>query len=132
MDFYNTVFFTVLISGFLFIVPVFFIVLVKFNIVKTRMVKPGKRKWVYAGLIIAAMLISPGATPIGDLILFVALAVLFEGSIFVGRFFEHQNGADLSKSKLETWFSTSTCKYCHTSVDKTKTDFCPNCNRSIR
>ncbi len=68
MDFYNIVFFTVLISGGLFTVPVFFVILVKFNIIKTNLIT-GKRKWIYLGMVIAAMLISPGATPMGDLIL---------------------------------------------------------------
>ena len=128
MDFYNVVFFTVLISGFLFILPVFFILLVKFNIIKTKMVS-GKRKWIYLGAIIAAMLISPGATPMGDLILGVAILGLFEASIFVARFFEKPNK---EKPKLQAWLSTATCKYCNISVDKDETDFCPQCHRSIK
>ena len=130
MDFFSVIFFTVLISGFLFVIPVFFVLLVKVNIIKTKMVS-GKRKWIYIGMIIAAMLISPGATPLGDLILFVALAVLFEVSVFIGKLFEIKKPDD-SKPKLLTWFSnTKTCTYCHATVDS-QLDFCPKCRRSLK
>ena len=68
MDFYNTIFFTIIISGILFTIPAFFVLLVKFGILHTKPVTK-QRKYIYAGLAIAAMLISPGATPIGDLYL---------------------------------------------------------------
>lgn len=130
MDFYNVVFFTILVSGVLFIIPVFFILLVKFRIIRTAMVS-GKRKWIYAGLLVAAMLISPGATPMGDFILFIALTILVEASIVVAKVVEHQVN-DGSKSALEKWFSTETCKYCNTKFDKEQTDFCPSCKRSMK
>jgi sec-independent protein translocase protein TatC len=130
MDFYNVIFFTILVSGFLFIIPVFFVLLVKFKIIKTNMVG-GKRKWIYGGLLIAAMLISPGATPMGDLILFVALAALVEVSLFVGKIFERKNNNG-SEAILQTWLSTKTCKRCNAMVDTNETNFCPNCHRSIK
>ncbi len=77
IDFYNLFFFTIVISGFIFTIPPFFVLLVKFNIIKTSMFK-NKRKWIYIGMGIAALFISPGATPQGDLVLFLALAGLFE------------------------------------------------------
>jgi sec-independent protein translocase protein TatC len=130
MDFYNIIFFTVLVSGFLFIIPVFFVILVKFNIIQTKMVS-GKRKWIYLGIIIAAMLISPGSTPMGDLILFIAVATLFELSILVGKIFEAKR-PDASEPKLLAWFaSTKTCSYCHSSVDS-GFDFCPKCRRAMK
>jgi uncharacterized paraquat-inducible protein A len=91
----------------------------------------GKRKWIYAGLLVAAMLISPGATPMGDFILFVALSILVEASIVIAKVVEHQVN-DGSKSALEKWFSTETCKYCNTKLDKDQTNFCPNCKRSMK
>ncbi len=130
MDFYSLIFFTVLVSGFLFIIPVFFVLLVKFNIIKTKAVS-GKRKWIYVGMLVAAMLISPGATPMGDLILFLALVGLLEASLFVGKIFETQRTDD-SKSRLEIWWSgTKSCSYCHSTVNS-DFDFCPNCRRSLR
>ena len=90
MDFYNIVFFTVIISGFLFMIPAFFVLLVKFGILHTKSVTK-QRKYIYAGLAIAAMLISPGATPQGDLYLFLALLALIEVSVLVGKMFERKN-----------------------------------------
>ena len=77
MDFYNMIFFTVIISGVLFTIPAFFVVLVKFGILHTKTITK-QRKYIYAGLGIAAMLISPSATPTGDLYLFIALIALVE------------------------------------------------------
>jgi sec-independent protein translocase protein TatC len=131
MDFYNTVFFTIIISGVLFTIPVFFVLLVKFNIVKTKMVT-GKRKYAYAGLAIAAMLISPGATPSGDLYLFVALALLFEVSIFVGKRFERKVPPTTTAPTLTQFFSSGpTCRYCNAEVESSRNGYCPHCRMPI-
>jgi sec-independent protein translocase protein TatC len=131
MDFYNMIFFTIMVSGVLFTVPVFFVLLVKFNIVKTKMVT-GKRKYIYAGLAIAAMLISPGATPSGDLYLFVALALLFELSIFVGKRFERKAPANTTTPTLTQFFSTGpTCRYCNAEVASSRNGYCPHCRMPI-
>jgi sec-independent protein translocase protein TatC len=130
MDFYSIFFFTIIISGALFTIPVFFTLLVKFKIVKTKSVTKN-RKYIYAGLAIAAMLISPGATPIGDLYLFLALAVLFEASIFAGKRFEPKIPMVAQPFKQTTLFSTPVCKYCN-SLASDNVAFCPQCKRSIR
>ena len=129
MDFYNIIFFTIIISGFLFTIPAFFVILVKFGIVRTKSVTK-QRKYIYAGLAIAAMLISPGATPIGDLYLFLALLVLVEVSLFVGKRYEPQLGNTTSQSILSKWFSDPTCKFCNSQIDE-KSHFCSNCKRFI-
>jgi sec-independent protein translocase protein TatC len=131
MDFYNMIFFTIIISGVLFTVPVFYVLLVKFNIVKTKMIT-GKRKYIYAGLAIAAMLISPGATPIGDLYLFVALALLFEVSIFVGKRFERKAPVNAAAPTLMQFFSSGpTCRYCNAEVESSRNGYCPHCRMPI-
>jgi sec-independent protein translocase protein TatC len=131
MDFYNTIFFTIIISGLIFTIPVFFVLLVKFNILKTKMVT-GKRKYIYAGLAVAAMLISPGATPIGDLYLFLALALLVELSIFVGKRFEHPQQTKASTTTLTQFFSSgTTCRYCNQEVASSKNGYCPHCRMPI-
>ncbi len=133
MDFYNTIFFTVLVGGFLFTVPAFFVLLVKFNILHTKMFSK-KRKWIYLGLIGAAMLVSPGATPMGDLYLFVALALMFEVSMLAAKKYEHgvrPPNAPTSAPALMKFFSkTQTCKFCHTEADMS-TKFCPSCKRVL-
>ena len=130
MDFYGIIFFTIIISGVLFMIPAFFVLLVKFNIVHTKSVTK-QRKYIYAGLAIAAMLISPGATPIGDLYLFLALAALIEVSVFVGKRFEHKNKTTDSQSLLSGWFSpTKSCKFCNSQLQE-NANYCPNCKRFI-
>jgi sec-independent protein translocase protein TatC len=129
MDFYNTIFFTILISGLLFTIPAFFVILVKFGIVHTKSITK-QRKYIYAGLAIAAMLISPGATPIGDLYLFLALLVLVEVSLFVGKMFENKSGKTNSQSLLSKWFSAPTCRFCHSTIEEND-HYCPKCKRYL-
>jgi sec-independent protein translocase protein TatC len=129
MDFYNVIFSTVIISGILFTIPAFFVVLVKFGIMHTKSVTK-QRKYIYAGLGIAAMVISPGATPQGNLYLFIALISLIEVSIFAGKLFEKKKTlAPPLAPKLET-FLKPTCKFCSKDIDP-KSIFCPHCNRAL-
>jgi sec-independent protein translocase protein TatC len=125
MDFYNLLFFTIIISGVIFTIPAFFVLLVKFGIVHTKMFSR-KRKYVYLGIVVLAMLITPGATPQGNLYLSVALIALFEVSMFMGKRYErHPN--NLTPFKL---FPTPTCRFCNKEVDG-NSDFCPACKRSL-
>jgi sec-independent protein translocase protein TatC len=130
MDFYNVIFFTIIISGFIFTIPAFFVLLVKFGVLHTKTVTK-QRKYIYAGLGIAAMLISPGATPLGDLYLFIALVLLVEASVFAGKKYEHKLGTANSQSMLSKWFTPiQTCKFCNSEI-KQNTQYCPNCKRFI-
>ena len=133
MDFYSTVFFTVIVSGVLFTIPAFFVLLVKFGVIHTKSVTK-QRKYIWAGLAIAAMLISPGATPIGDLYLFAALLALIEVSFFVGRLFEKKNLDSNSQSLLSKWFATpiptSTCKFCNSTIEMNQR-YCANCRHYL-
>jgi sec-independent protein translocase protein TatC len=129
MDFYTTIFFTIIISGFIFTIPAFFVLLVKFGVLHTKSVTK-QRKYIYAGLVIAAMLISPGATPIGDLYLFLALLALIEVSLFVGKRYENKMGNANSQSMLSKWFSTPTCRFCHSTIEEHQ-HYCPNCKRYL-
>jgi sec-independent protein translocase protein TatC len=128
MDFYNTVFFTVIVSGVIFMIPAFFVLLVKFGILHTKAITK-QRKYIYAGLAIAAMLISPGATPLGDLYLFIALLLLVEVSVFVGKRYEHKMGTSNAQSLISKWFApTKSCKFCNSQLQE-EAHFCPNCKR---
>ncbi len=130
MDFYGMIFFTIIISGVLFTIPAFFVLLVKFGVVHTKSITK-KRKYVYAGLGIAAMLISPGATPQGNLYLFLAMVLLIELSIFAGKRYEHKKGIVNEQSMLSKWFSpVKSCKYCQAEIEQ-NSEFCPNCNRYL-
>jgi sec-independent protein translocase protein TatC len=125
MDFYTTIFFTVIVSGVIFTIPAFFVLLVRFGILHTKTVTK-QRKYIWAGLAIAAMLISPGATPIGDLYLFVALLALVEVAVFVGKIFEKRKKT--ITPKLDA-FLNPTCKFCSKEIDS-KSAFCPYCNKA--
>jgi sec-independent protein translocase protein TatC len=129
MDFYNTIFFTIIISGVIFTIPAFFVLLVKFGILKTKPITK-QRKYIYAGIAIAAMLISPGATPIGDLYLFLALLALVEVSLFVGKRYEKKSGSGNSQSLLSKWFSAPTCRFCHAAIEENQR-YCPKCKRYL-
>lgn len=134
MDFYNIIFFTIIISGLLFTLPAFFVLLVKFNILHTKSVTK-HRKYLYGGLIIAALFISPGATPIGDLYLVIALAALVEISFFVGKIFERNRGIGDSQSVLSKWLAssnptTNTCRFCKSAVAE-QDKFCPTCKKYL-
>ncbi len=130
MDFYSIVFFTIIISGLLFTIPAFFVLLVKFGIIHTKTFTK-QRKYIYAGLGIAAMLISPGATPIGDLYLFIALVALVEASLFVGGRYEHKSGTANAQSILSKWFApTPTCRFCNSQIQE-NSRYCSNCKRFL-
>jgi sec-independent protein translocase protein TatC len=124
MEFYNLLFFTIIVSGVIFTIPAFFVLLVKFDIVHTKMFSR-KRKYVYLGIVVLAMLITPGATPQGNLFLTIALVALFEISMFMGKRYERHPAA--SSIKL---FQKPTCKFCNKEVDD-KSSFCPNCRKSL-
>jgi len=129
MDFYDIVFFTIIISGLLFTIPAFFVLLVKFGAIHTKSITK-QRKYIYAGLAIAAMLISPGATPIGDLYLFLALLALVEVSLFVGKRYEMKLGGANSQPLLSKWFSTNTCKFCNSDLGETQY-YCTKCKKFL-
>jgi sec-independent protein translocase protein TatC len=129
MDFYNTIFFTIIISGIIFTIPAFFVLLVRFGVLKTKPITK-QRKYIYAGLAIAAMLISPGATPIGDLYLFLALLALVEVSLFVGKRYETKLGSSDSQSLISKWFNPPTCRFCNSKIEANQ-GYCPNCKRYL-
>lgn len=128
MDFYSLLLFTILISGLIFTLPTFFVLLIKFGIVRTTIFTKS-RKYVYAGLVVGSLLISPGATPQGDLYLFILLAVLFEVSILVGKYFEKDAPLTKPPAILNLFVEpTHKCAFCHL---ETKSSFCPQCKRAL-
>jgi len=84
MDFYSLLFLTVVSTAAIFTFPAFFVLLVKLGIIHTDTFRQN-RKYLYIGLIGLAMLISPGSSPLGNLFLFVPMAILFEIGLFFGK-----------------------------------------------
>ncbi len=129
MDFYSMIFLSVIISGLLFTIPAFFVLLVKFGILHTKSITK-HRKYLYAGILVAAMLISPGATPQGDLYLMISLIALLEVSFFVGKRFERKTDVS-SQSVLAQWMGPKpTCRFCKNQVQE-NSKFCPTCKKFL-
>ena len=127
MDFYNLVFVTTLTSGFSFTLPVFFVLLVKFGIIKTSYVT-ARRKYIYAALYVITAVVTPDGGPIADIALFVPMAILLEVAVFFGRRIEKNRG--LMEPKLDTRKVVySKCKFCGALLDP-KSNFCPGCGKS--
>ncbi len=129
MDFYGMLFFTVIVGGVLFTIPAFFVLLVKFHAINTKMFAK-KRKYIYAGLVITALLVSPGATPQGDLYLFLALAFMFEISMLIGKRFDPKTGSINNPSIMRLFSPKPTCKYCNTETPP-NSRYCPGCKRYL-
>jgi hypothetical protein len=73
-----------------------------------------------------AMLITPGATPQGNLYLSIALLALFEVSMFIGKRYERN-----SQFSSVFLFPKSTCRFCNNEVDG-NSSFCPHCSKSLK
>ncbi len=89
MDFYNLVFITTLVTGFSFTMPAFFVLFVKFGIIKTSYVTT-RRRYIYAALYIVTAIVTPDGGPLADMALFVPMAILLEVAVFFGKRYEKE------------------------------------------
>jgi sec-independent protein translocase protein TatC len=126
MDFYNLVFITTLTAGFSFTLPVFFVVLVKFGIIRTSFVT-SRRRYIYAALYIICAVITPDGGPIADIALFVPMAVLLEIAVFFGKRVEKSRGGELMGPQAQKPVYLK-CKFCGGLISATS--FCPDCGKS--
>ena len=126
MDFYKLVLFFTFIIGLGFTFPAFFVILVKYGILGTKMFTKN-RKYLYAALFVLAMIMTPdGGFPLGNLMIWVPLVLLMEIGFLFARRYEKEG----KETVLERWFSEgSTCKFCGASISD-DTVFCPKCRRS--
>ena len=127
MDFYNLVFITVLTSGFSFTMPVFFVLLVKFGIIKTSYVTT-RRRYIYAALYIICAVVTPDGGPIADIALFAPMAILLEVAVYFGKRIEKKQGPIGLRSEARKVVYLK-CKYCGALLDP-KSSFCPSCGKS--
>jgi len=126
MDFYNLVFITTLATGFSFTMPVFFVLLVRFGIIRTTSVTT-RRRYVYAALYIVTAIVTPDGGPIADIALFVPMALLLELAIYFGKRYEKDHPR-LETVPIEKPVYLK-CRFCGellTSQDV----FCPGCHKS--
>lgn len=123
MDFYNVVFITTIAIGLVFTFPAFFVILVKYGIIGTAILRKN-RKYVYLALFILAMIITPGSSPQSNLILFLPLLLLVEIGIFFGHRYEKKE-----KVRHVRWFwQEPKCKFCRARLSNDP--FCPECGRA--
>lgn len=127
MDFYSLVFITTLTAGFSFTMPVFFVLLVKFGLIKTSYVTT-RRKYIYAALYIITAVITPDGGPIADIALFVPMAILLEVAVYFGKRIERKQGPMGLKREARKLVYLK-CKFCGALLDP-KVSFCPSCGKS--
>jgi len=126
-DFYSMILITVALTGLSFTLPVFFLLLAKFRIIKTSMIRKN-RIYFYFGLFLVTAIITPDGGPLADMALFVPMVVLWEVSLLLARRYDKnqspQKTSDLPKI-------TQTCKYCGNASDSTEV-FCSKCGKSYK
>jgi len=126
MDFYNLVFITTLVSAFSFTMPVFFVLLVRFGIIKTSSVTT-RRRYVYAALYIVTAAVTPDGGPVADIALFVPMAILLELAIFFGKRIEKSRPAgEMPREKKQVYLK---CRFCGELLT-TRDVYCPACGKS--
>jgi sec-independent protein translocase protein TatC len=128
MDFYNLVFITTLVSGFSFTMPVFFVLLVRFGIIKTSYVTT-RRRYVYAALYVVTAAVTPDGGPIADIALFVPMALLLELAIFFGRRYEKSHPGVLEMREESEKKVFVKCRFCGELLQANDV-FCPACGKS--
>jgi sec-independent protein translocase protein TatC len=127
MDFYNLVFITTLVSGFSFTMPVFFVLLVRFGVLRTSSVTT-RRRYVYAALYIVTAIITPDGGPIADIALFVPMAILLELAVFFGRKYEKEGQGRVVMRQENQKLVYVKCRFCGNLL--TSDVFCPACGKS--
>lgn len=126
MDFYNLVFVTTLMSGFSFTSPVFFVLLVRFGVLKTSYITT-RRRYIYAALYIITAVVTPDGGPLADVALFVPMVILLELAVLFGRRYEKKERENYKPPEAEP--SHVKCKFCGTLLTA-PSGFCPACGRS--
>jgi sec-independent protein translocase protein TatC len=126
MDFYQLVFVTTLATGFAFTMPVFFVLLVKFGILKTSYIT-SRRRYIYAAMYVVTAVVTPDGGPLGDIALFVPMIVLLELAVLFGKRYE-KTRPESFRPLLEKPSYTK-CRFCGALLTS-RSSFCPSCSKS--
>jgi sec-independent protein translocase protein TatC len=123
-QFYNLVFFVIVLTGFAFTIPVFFVLLVKLHILGTKMLTKN-RKYVWAAILVMTAIASPDGGPLADVALFVPIIILLEGAIWYAKRYEKGRSDDeVTAVPLE-----NTCSFCGGEMDLGDV-FCNRCGKA--
>lgn len=125
MDFYNLVFITTLATGFSFTLPVFFVLLVRFGIVKTSYVTT-RRRYIYAAMYVITAVVTPDGGPLADVALFVPMVLLLELAVLFGKRYEKKG--DIYRPEPAKPVFTK-CRFCGELLTA-RSGFCPGCGKS--
>jgi len=117
MDFYSLIFITVLLIGVVFTAPAIVVLLVRFGLISTDIIRKN-RLYIYGLLYIVVAIITPDGWLVGNTILFLPLVALIETSIFIGRRIE--------RSRSENTFY---CKFCGNKMFQGQL-FCSKCGKA--
>ncbi|MDQ1279756.1 MAG: sec-independent protein translocase protein TatC [Thermoproteota archaeon] len=123
MSFYTLVLNTTLMMGLFFTTPIFFVILVKFGIIQTKIITKN-RKYVYIGLFVLTMWVTPDGSMVSNILLLIPMLMLIEGGILFAR--RYNNNDAIPKFRL---FRNNECKFCGENT-LSGTPFCPKCGRS--
>lgn len=123
-DFYNLVFFTTIASGLAFTLPVFLVLLVKFNIVQTRLFTKN-RLYLYIAVYVLTGVVTPDGNPVSDILLFTPIILLIEGALLVARRYDKQKPAESQRVDVDFL----KCTLCNGPIDAGGV-FCGRCGRS--
>lgn len=126
MDFYSLVFITTLTAGFSFTLPIFFVLLVRFGIIKTSLITT-RRKYLYAAMYIITAVITPDGGPIADIALFVPMVILLELAVLIGKRYERES--DVMQRPSTSKPVHIKCKFCGGLLDPSSS-FCAMCGKS--
>jgi sec-independent protein translocase protein TatC len=123
-QFYNLVFFVIVLSGLAFTIPVFFVLLVKLHVLGTKMLSKN-RKYVWASILVLTAIASPDGGPLADIALFVPIIILLEGAIWYAKRYEKERvDAEVTTAHIEI-----SCKFCGGVMDPSGV-FCGRCEKS--
>jgi sec-independent protein translocase protein TatC len=126
MDFYQLVFMTTVATGFSFTLPVFFVLLVRFGVIKTSYVTT-RRRYIYAVMYIVCAVVTPDGGPLGDIALFAPMVVLLELAVLFAKRYE-KNRPEAFSPALEKPSYTK-CRFCG-ALQTSPLSFCPSCGKS--
>ena len=127
MDFYNLVFITTLVTGFSFTMPAFFVLFVKFGLIKTSYVTT-RRLYIYAALYIVCAIVTPDGGPLADIALFVPMAFMLEVAVFFGTRYEKEHAGERLPPTIEKRVYGK-CRWCGNLLTEVDV-FCPACGKS--
>jgi sec-independent protein translocase protein TatC len=126
-QFYNLVFFIIVLTGLSFTMPLVFVILVKLHFMGTDTLRKN-RKYVWAFTLVATALASPDGGPLADIALFIPMIILIEGAIWYAKRYENDDLPITRPVRFDNNVPTK-CAYCGGKMDPGGV-FCGLCGKA--